>query len=116
MITSCPLQSLLEYDIENKNHKVPLRAQLFFFINICMFTLCESPECQDKSPIFRYVVLIMQLTIMGKELKFCIGVLLRDDPTGHGHPNRLGRKGLDGRVLFGQSSEGHLCRILIIFP
>jgi hypothetical protein len=33
---------------------------------------------------------------MEKELKSCMGVLLRDDLTRHGHPIRLGRKGLDG--------------------
>ena len=53
---------------------------------------------------------------MEKELKFCTGVLLRADPTGHGHPTRLGRKGLDGCALLGQASKGHPCKILIIFP
>ena len=33
-----------------------------------------------------------------------MGVLLRSDLTGHGHPIHLGRKGLDGHVLLGQSS------------
>ena len=52
---------------------------------------------------------------MEKELKFCMGVLLRADPTGNGHPTRFDRKGLDGRALLGQPSQGHLYRILIIF-
>ena len=48
---------------------------------------------------------------MGKELKSCTGVLLRSDLTGHGHPTRFGRKGLNGHALLGQPSKGHPCRI-----
>ena len=33
----------------------------------------------------------------GKVLKSCMGVLLKADLTGHSHPTRFGRKGLDGR-------------------
>ena len=57
---------------------------------------------QNRSPIFWYLVLIMQFKIMEKESKFCTGVLLRAEPTGHSHPTHFGRKGLDGHVLLGQ--------------
>ena len=53
---------------------------------------------------------------MEKELKSCMGVLLRADLTGHGHPTHFGRKGLDGQTLLGLPSKGHPCRILILFP
>ena len=46
-----------------------------------------------------------------KELKFCMGVLLRADLTGHNHLTCFGRKGLDGRALLGQPSKQHTCRI-----
>ena len=51
---------------------------------------------------------------MEKELKFCTGVLLRADPTGHGHPTRFGRKGLDGRAQLGQPSKGNANFLLIL--
>ena len=52
---------------------------------------------------------------MEKELKSCMGVLLRTDLTGHGHPTRFGRKGLDGRVLLGQPSKGHRAGLYLFF-
>ena len=45
---------------------------------------------------------------MGKELKSCMGVLLRADLTGHHHATQIGSKGLDGRALLGQPSKGQL--------
>ena len=42
---------------------------------------------------------------MEKELKFCTGVLLRADLTGHSHPNLFWQMGLDGRALLGQPSK-----------
>ena len=71
---------------------------------------------QNRSPIFWYVVLIMQWNIMEKELKSCMGVLLRADITGHGHSSPFCQNGWDGRALLGQPSKGHPCRILILFP
>ena len=53
---------------------------------------------------------------MEKNLKSCSGDLFRGDLTGHGHFIRLGRKSLDGHALLIQSSKGHPCRILILFP
>ena len=32
---------------------------------------------------------------------------MRADLTGHGHPVRFGRRGLDGPALLGQPSKGH---------
>ena len=58
----------------------------------------------------------MQQNIMEKELKSCMGVLLRADLTGHGHSSPFCQNGLDGRALLCQPSKGHPCRILIIFP
>ena len=53
---------------------------------------------------------------MEKELKSCMGVLLRADLTGHGHSSPFCQNGWDGRALLGQPSKGHPCRILILFP
>ena len=44
-----------------------------------------------------------------------MGVLLRADLTGYGHPTLFGRKGLDSHAMFGQPSKGHLYRILFFF-
>ena len=69
---------------------------------------------QNRSPIFLYVVLIMQQNIMEKELNSCGGVLLRVDSTGHGQFSQSAnfcQKVWDGRALLGQTSKGHLCRI-----
>ena len=54
-----------------------------------------------------------------KELKSCMGVLLRADLTGHSQFSQSAnfcQKGWDGRALLGQPSKGHPCRILICFP
>ena len=57
--------------------------------------------------------------MMEKELESCTGVLFRADLTGRPidavHPIHFGRKGLDGRALLGQPSNGHPYRVLIIF-
>ena len=45
---------------------------------------------------------------MEKELKSCTGILLRADLTGHSHPIRFGRKGLDGHALLGQTMRTNL--------
>ena len=61
---------------------------------------------RDWSPIFLYLALMMELNIMEKESKSCMGVLLRADPTGHGHPRPFCQKGWEGRALIGQPSKG----------
>ena len=74
---------------------------------------------QNRSPIFFYVVLKMLWNIMEKELTSCMGVLLRADLTGQGHPTLFGRNRLIGWIgyaLLGQPLKGHPCRILILFP
>ena len=38
---------------------------------------------------------------MEKELKYCMGVLLRADLIGQGYPTFFGRKDLDGHALLG---------------
>ena len=56
---------------------------------------------------------------MEKELKSCMGVLLRADLMGQGHPTLLGRNRLIGWIGYaqlGQPSKRHPCRILIFFP
>ena len=56
----------------------------------------------------------MYWLLMEKELKFCMGVLLRADLTGHTHSSHSAKKGGDGYALLGQPSKVH--RILNLFP
>jgi hypothetical protein len=52
---------------------------------------------------------------MEKELKSCMGVLLRADLTGHGHPSPSAKRVGWPYPVLGQPSKGHPCRIIIYF-
>ena len=120
------------YLIKFENHGVIFSYfKDFVTLNLALKKNCAISKCnpahtvrnfrnitgQNRSPIFRFVVLIHNaVEHYGKKNRILHGVLLRADLTRHGHPIHLGRKGLDGRALLGHSSKGHPSRILILFP
>ena len=80
MNTICLLQLLLEYDLENKNYKVPMRAQLLFFnlykhlhvyLSYEVLVSCQIMQIQQMLSSREYLIIEHVLLFFPRKTQAC---------------------------------------------